>query len=346
MGKLKKTPDKARPKASHLKKNHKQSPPDAPDSSDSLFALSIPERAVRSVLGTVGATAREVTHVIIPPAIRKTRFWNAAIERSLKMLAEGVGNVKIPKKRGEKEVDMARMAVGSVVDTAALVVFHISPLWLLAVVHDVAAGSRNYLDEVVHELREKGALEKDVNIHNIDHLLTVLEQTAGNLQDDVDRPPLSVGQLKDSVVEIRKSLAQLPKEELEPHASQFANDLEEASRAQGRSVREISNAVAVSIATNAKLASQAAVAGADVAARLFVDKGWHPYRDQLKAVHRLGYARYLARSAKPITDAIVTNFDRETDTMTAQLLTGRLWKNAMAKLKSRTPNKSKKKETK
>ncbi|MFN0207721.1 MAG: hypothetical protein ACKVS6_15545 [Planctomycetota bacterium] len=336
MGKLKKTAGRPRAKT-------KNTPPDAPDSSDSLFALSIPERAVRSVLGTVGATAREVTHVMIPPAIRQTRFWNAAIERSLKMLAEGVGNVKISK-NGEQEVDMARMAVGSVVDTAALVVFHISPLWLLAVVHDIAAGSRNYLDEVVHELREKGALEKDVNIDNIDHLLTVLEQTAGSLQNDVDRPPLSVDQLKESVVEIRKSLAQVPHDELQPNAAQFANDLEEASKAQGRPVREISNAVAVSIATNAKLASRAAVAGADVAARLFVNKGWRPYRDQLRSVHRLGYARYLAQCAKPITDAIVTNFNRETDTMTAKLLTGRLWKSAMAKLKSRAPDENRKKK--
>lgn len=303
-------------------------------SSGSLFALSLPERAVRSVIGTAGATAREITHVIIPPALRHTRFWNAAVERSFKILAEGVGNVKSTKK-GAVPPDVARMAVGSVVDTAALVVFQISPLWLLAVVTDVASGSRQYLDEVVLELREKGALEKDVNIHNIDHLLTVLEDTAGELQGDVDRPPLSVGELRASVERIRESIVKIPEGEREREAARFAAELHEISKKEGRTLRELSNAIALRMASSARLAGLAAVASVDVGARLFVEKGWRPYSMQLRSIGRLGYGRYLAHVAKPIGDAIVKNFDPHTETLTAQLLTGRLWHDALDHLRSR-----------
>lgn len=298
-----------------------------------LFALSLPERAVRSVIGTAGATAREITHVLVPPALRHTRFWNAAVERSLKILAEGVGHVKSTKK-GEPDVDVARMAVGSVVDTAALVVFHVSPLWLLAVVHDVAAGSRQYLDEVVDELRARGSLEKDINIKNIDHLLTVLEETAGELQGDVDRPPLSVNELRGSVERIRESVAKVPKQTIQADAEKFAKNLSDISKKEGRSLREVSNAVGLRVATSAQLAGRAAIAGVDVAARLFVDKGWKPYQTQLRSIGRMGYARYLAHAAKPIGDAIATNFNPDTETLTAQLLTGQLWHDALAKLRS------------
>jgi hypothetical protein len=313
----------ARPDAEGAKWHH--------SAADPLFALSIPERAVRSVLGTAGATAREVTHVVVPPALRRTRFWNAAVERSLGILAEGVGNVKT-KKKGAGDVDVARMAVGSIVDTAALVVFQVSPLWLLAVVHDVASGSRNYLDEVVRELREKGALAKDVNIDNVDHLLKVLESTSGELQSDVDRPPLSVDELKKSVVRIRGAMSERPGSEVTEEAVRFARELEATSKAEGRSLREVSNAMAVGMATSARIAGKAAVAGVDVAARLFVEKGWNPWRDQLEAVRRMGFGRYLAHAAMPMARAIMTNFDPDTDTVTAQLLTGRLWKGALAKL--------------
>ncbi|MBI3819732.1 MAG: hypothetical protein HY286_13635 [Planctomycetes bacterium] len=299
----------------------------------SIFALSLPERAVRSVVGTAGATAREITNAVVPPAVRGTRFWNAAVDRSLNILAEGIGNVKSNKKTGS-DVDVARQAVGSVVDTAAMVVFHVSPLWLLAVVHDVASGSRKYLDEVVLELRERGSLEKDVNIHNIDHLLTVLENTAGNLQGDVDRPPLSVGELRGSVDRIRESMSGAPPDEVREEALKFGKALEEISKKEGRSPREISNAMAIRVATSARLAGNAAVAGVDVAARLFVVKGWRPYQLQLRSIARVGFARYLGHAVKPIADAVVLNFNPHTDTLTAKLLTGRLWRSAVAKLRA------------
>jgi hypothetical protein len=298
------------------------------------FAISIPERTVRSVLGTVGHTARELTHVLVPPAVRGTRFWNAAIERSLKILAEGVGRVPA-KDPNEIRVDVARQAVGSVVDTAALLVFQVSPLWLLAVVYDVAKGSRRYLDEVVVELRARGALDPNVKIDGVDQLLTILERTAGELQSDVDRPPLSVEDLRSSVAEIRRAIETAPTGEIAADAGKVALELEETSAREGRTLREVSNAITVGAIAKARFAGRAAAAGVDVAKRNFVERGWRPYLEQLREVRKLGFYRYLANAAAPLQDALAANFDPRTDTLTAQLVSGRLWRDALARLQER-----------
>lgn len=299
---------------------------------DALFALSIPERAIRSLVGTAGATARELTHVLVPPVVRGTRFWNAAIERSLKILSEGVGNVK-SRSAAPQEVDVARMAVGSVVDTAALVVFHVSPLWLLAAVHDVAKGSRRYLDEVVEELKDRGALAREEHIEGIDHLLTVLEKTSGELQSDVDLPPLSVKDLRASLERVRETVVSSPEGEAQAKARDLARELEAVSKREGRSLREISNAISVRAVSGAKLAGVAAVAGVDVARRILVEEGWRPYFEQLAAVRRQGFSQYLADAARPIAEAVEHNFNPQTDTLTAQLVSGRLWKRALSTLR-------------
>lgn len=299
---------------------------------DPLFALTVPERTVRSVLGTAGHAAREITHVLVPPAVRETRFWTAAIERSLAILAEEVGRVPAREAK-KKEQDLARLAVGSVVDTAALLVFHVSPLWLLAVVQDVAKGSRRYLDEVVQELRARGALVEDVQVEGVDHLLAVLERASGRLQSGVDRPPLSVAELRASVEEIRGALAERPVHGVAEEAHAIGAELEEVSRREGRSLREISNAVALHAVHHARFAGKAASAGVGAARRLVVEEGWNPYREQLREVRRLGFGRYLANAAAPLGDALAANFDPCTDTLTAQLVSGRLWRAALRRLR-------------
>ena len=308
----------------------------AAEKARTLFALSIPERAVRSILGTAGAAAREITHVLIPPALRRTRIWSAAIERTLKILAEGVGHVPSQEKEG-KQVDVARMAVGSVVDTTALVLFQLSPLWLLAVVYDVAKGSRTYLDEVVREMKDRRLLAKQARVTSVDQLLAALERTSGELQADVDLPPLSAAELRKSVARIRESIAARPKKEVEAAARELASELEETSRKEGRTRKEISDAVVLGAATRAQFAKAAAKASVDVAARLLVERGWKPYVEQLRAVREEGFAHYLAAASKPIAEGVAKTFDPKTDTVTAQLVSGRLWRRAMEMLQRVKP---------
>jgi hypothetical protein len=297
-----------------------------------LFALSLPERAVRTLLGSAGAAAREISSVLVPPAVRQTRFWSSAVDRSLKLLAEGIG--RVPAKDADSAtVDVARMAVGSVVDTAALLLLHVSPLWLLAVVHDLAKGSRRYLDEVVLDLKARGILSKDESVEGVDQLLSVLERTSRQLHADVDLPPLSVAELRRSAERIRESIA--PEDAAEapppipPDAARLAAELEDASRREGRSLQEISSAVVVGAMSGARLAGHAARSGVDVAGRLLVERGWKPYLEQLRVVRRVGFSRYLAAAAKPIAAGVARSFDPASDTLTAQLVSGRLWRQAI-----------------
>ncbi len=303
---------------------------------EAFYLFSLPERSLRSVLGTVGATTRELTHVLVPPLLRRTRLWQSAVERSLRILAEGVGRVQGGSPDATSN-EFARLAVGSVVDTAALVVFHVSPLWILAAVSDVAQGSRRYLDEVVRELKARGALSREENVEGIDQLLAVLERTSSGLHADVDKPPLSVPELRRTVARVREDLGRSEESRtgLQKEAREIAAELEEVSEREGRSIAEVSNAVAIGAVSSARMAGRAAAAGLDVATRIVVEQGWRPYRAQLAAVKEIGYARYVGRTARPIARAIAANFDPREDTVTAQILSGRLWRRAITILRER-----------
>ncbi|MCA9317942.1 MAG: hypothetical protein KDB73_20830, partial [Planctomycetes bacterium] len=59
-----------------------------------LYALSVPERAVRVVASTVGHVLRPLLN-IVPAPIRRGRFYRLAVERQVRMLTDEVGQARL-----------------------------------------------------------------------------------------------------------------------------------------------------------------------------------------------------------------------------------------------------------
>lgn len=120
-----------------------------------LYGLSLPERALRSAGGILGGTLRESASLLIPQAFRNSRTYSVMVQQMLDFLAEDVGGVDRPKDPGapaKLENFVARKAVGNFVEMAALATLHLSPMMLLAIVSDVAYGSKTYLKELAGDL--------------------------------------------------------------------------------------------------------------------------------------------------------------------------------------------------
>ena len=52
------------------------------------YALSLPERLLRSLSGIVAGTAREVGEVILPERVRRSRLYSSVVGATLQFLIE------------------------------------------------------------------------------------------------------------------------------------------------------------------------------------------------------------------------------------------------------------------
>src|SRR5580698_10524946 len=143
--------------------------PDAGLSRFLLYTLSLPERAVRSTVGVTAGASREAAHALV-------------IASSLNFLTEDIGGVEQQARPGEApNVDnfLARKAVGNFVDLAGLATLHLSPIWVFAVVSDVAYGSKVYLNELAAELRQRGLIRPDSTIDRVEDLFDAIRSATG-----------------------------------------------------------------------------------------------------------------------------------------------------------------------
>src|SRR5262245_47464178 len=128
------------------------------------YVLSLPERAVRGGTGLVGGMLRESASLLVPQSFQSSRTYSVMVRQMLDFLVHDVGGVAQGNQASSTSaVDnyVARKAVGNFVDMAALATLHASPLMLLAVVSDVAHGSKVYLKELADELKAEGVIPQE-----------------------------------------------------------------------------------------------------------------------------------------------------------------------------------------
>ena len=58
------------------------------------YLLSLPERVVRSMSGLSAGLLRELSEVVLPRAVRRTRLYTELVENTLRFLIENVGQVE------------------------------------------------------------------------------------------------------------------------------------------------------------------------------------------------------------------------------------------------------------
>ena len=58
------------------------------------YLLSLPERALRSTSALSAGLLRELSEVVLPRAVRRTRLYTELVENTLRFLIENVGQVE------------------------------------------------------------------------------------------------------------------------------------------------------------------------------------------------------------------------------------------------------------
>jgi len=272
------------------------------------YLLSLPERTVRALAAGLGGALYQGSLVALPGWLRRSRLYQATVERLLRIAVELVGGVEgVFPPEGISIGELAkRKAAGNAVELVAFAAVGWSPVWLLAAAADVMGGSQVYLRALVADLQSEGALPPDLPIASVEELLTALEQTLGQAADTVDMPPLNVRDMRASWVALRDKAALLPDAQ---GLARIYGELQAVARREGTSIYAASSQIA-----RGALRAGLAMGNAHVFAY---------YRQALEEIATEGWSAYVARVSRPYGRAILRRFDPENPSLTERLLRGR-----------------------
>jgi len=291
-----------------------------------LYTLSLPERSVRSVVALTAGAVKETSELLVPQAFQSSKTWTVVVRNSLDFLIRDVGGTTSDEPRLTPDDYVARKAVGNFIDITSIALFHMSPLWILAVVSDVAYGTKTYLAEVAEELAEKGIIDKDSTIHNVDDVLEAIQKGSGSASTIFDIAPLSIDELKETLNQTRAAMASADVTKVLPASEikKIWNDMHEIAAKENVSLLEVSGAVTMSTFEKLGNVTHGALTGMSVAGGLFNRHILGHYADATARIHSQGYYATLQECSAPYLTAVADNFSLETDTITEKVASGRL----------------------
>lgn len=304
-----------------------------------LYGLSLPERALRSASGVVGGTLRESAALLVPQAFRNSKTYSIMIQQMLDFLAEDVGGVtRAGGAGGDSTKDfVARKAVGSFIDMASLATLHLSPMLLLAIVGDVAYGSRAYLHELAADLKKQGVVDQRSTIDNVDDLLAAVAGAAEKTAGTLNAPPISLDGLKRTVEDTRSAIGKIDPAKVLPQAElqRLWDDIHVVAANEGLNPIAVSGAVTLRALGAIASVGRGALSTATAAGTLLDRHVLDHYVAAVREIRAKGVYASLQATARPYVEAVWDNFSAKRATLTEDLLSGRLIARACSAVRRR-----------
>lgn len=290
-----------------------------------LYGLSLPERFLRSGVGLSAGAVKEMAGVLIPQAFHSAKSYEIAIDKSLTFLTETIGGVASSGPTApvdEAGAHVARKAVGNFLDLAGLATLHVSPMWMLAAISDVAYGSKTYVYEVARELKAQGVIDDTSTIHHMDDILAAIQRSSGTVASTFDTPPLSVEELRRTLQQTREELREADLTRLLPEAEvrRLWIEMQTVANQEGVGLLEVSSAMTMQLLDEVQTVSTGAITSVRVAGGLLNRTVLDHYRSSLADIRERGFYEVLSETYRPYVEAVWHNFSEERQTWTEQVL--------------------------
>lgn len=309
-----------------------ETPPDRASVLDYLlYTASIPERTIRSTSAVVGGALHESAELLVPSAFRTSRSYKLFVRQMIDFMAKDVGGVVREGEEGaasaEVEGYVARKTVSTFIDLAGLATLHVSPMTVLAVLSDVAYGSKEYLRELSVELKAQGVIDKDSTIDNAADLLDAVQNASGGSAESFDLPPISVEGLRAMIAQTREKVNEVDPTKLMPEGEirRMWNEMHTIAAKEKVSVFNVAGAMSLYSLNKIGAVGQGAVSSVKVAGNLFDRHLLEHYREGLGSIYEKGLYQTVAETSGPYVEAVYSNFSGKRETWTQQLLTGKLF---------------------
>jgi hypothetical protein len=301
---------------------------DKPRASKVLYWLSVPERTLRGGVNLVGGALRESASLLVPQSFQDSRSYTLMVRQMLDFLVEDVGRGPA-RTSGEECRDadfLARKTVGNFVEMSALATLHLSPLTLLAIVSDLAYGSKVYLEELATELKRDGVIDENSTINSAGDLLAAVAETSSKTAAVFNTPPISVDGLRQTIEETRDSLNTINPRQILPEAEirRLWTEMKQIADHEHIDLLQVSGAVTMQALSKAGTVSQGALSGVRVAGRLLDRHVVAHYSEAVARIRSVGVYRSLSETSGPYLAAVWENFSPKSSTVTEDLLSGKL----------------------
>ena len=177
-----------------------------------LYALSLPERTVRSLSALSGGILREMSELALPAKVREAALYRATAGIGLRFLIEQLGDVDgiYPRQDPLARQFVGRYAIGSSIEMVGVATIFLSPVWVLAALGDATRVGKTVFSEIGDALKAEGLLDPDAQFETMAQLLDGMERTSTHLALTVNMPPLDVAGLRQEWEQFRENLAILP----------------------------------------------------------------------------------------------------------------------------------------
>jgi hypothetical protein len=264
----------------------------------------------------------------VPQAFRSSKTYSIMIQQMLDFLAEDVGGVARAGTAGPDQTKdfVARKAVGSFVDMASLATLHLSQILLLAVVGDVAYGTRTYLQELAASLKQQGVLDQHSTIDNVDDLLAAVAGAAQTTAGTLNAPPISVAGLKRTVDDTRAAIAKIDPVKVLPQAElqRLWDEIHKVAAKEGLNPLAVSGAITLYTLGAIGTVGRGALSTVTAAGALFDRHVLEHYASALREIRKKGVYAALRETSQPYVAAVWNNFSAKKTTYTEDLFSGRL----------------------
>lgn len=293
-----------------------------------LYSLSLPERALRATSAVVGGSLHESAALLVPQAFRNSKSYETFVQQMLDFVVRDVGRVERDSDEETPEIEgyVAKKAVGGFLDLAGMATLHVSPMTVLAIVSDVAYGSQTYLKELSAELKKAGVIDENTTIDHAADLLDAVRDASATTANAFDQPPLSVEGLTETLRQTIEKVGEVDPTKLIPQAEmqQIWDDMHEMADREKVDMLAVSSTMSLYAIDKIGKVGQGALSSVTVAGNLFDRHIFEHYREGLGEIREKGLYATLATSSKPYIAAVWTNFSTEKETLTEDLLTGKL----------------------
>lgn len=312
-----------------------------------MYGLSLPERAIRTTAATIGGAVHESATLLVPQAFRDSKTYNVFVHQMIEMLANDVGGVERPgqmagsaanseatsgDENDDEQVDgmtqefVARKTVGTFIDLAGLATLHVSPLTVLAIVSDVAYGTKTYLHELSEELKREGVIDEHSTINSAGELLEAIAKTSSDTADQFDQPPLSVQGLADTIQQTTDQLSTIDPTLILPQAeiTRLWSDMQTMADRENVNLFEISSAMTMYTLDNVNTVTKGALTTVRVTGQLIDREVFEHYRKGLSEIQEQGLYSMLAETSEPYIKAVWFNFSSDRPTLTEDVVSGKM----------------------